>query len=170
MRIRDGIPKMSESFIKWGFLSLITGAAVGLISSLFHLSLKEAAYLRERYPLIILLLPAAGIIIVLIYKFLKLTNDKGTNLVLIAVRDGKKMTWRNTLSIFSGSVLTHVCGGSAGREGAALQIGGSIGSQIGLWLRLDSKDCRLLTMCGMSAGFSALFGAPAAAAFFLWRL
>ena len=100
MRIRDGIPKMSESFIKWGFLSLITGAAVGLISSLFHLSLKEAAYLRERYPLIILLLPAAGIIIVLIYKFLKLTNDKGTNLVLIAVRDGKKMTWRNTLSIF----------------------------------------------------------------------
>ena len=166
MRIRDGIPKMSESFIKWGFLSLITGAAVGLISSLFHLSLKEAAYLRERYPLIILLLPAAGIIIVLIYKFLKLTNDKGTNLVLIAVRDGKKMTWRNTLSIFSGSVLTHVCGGSAGREGAALQIGGSIGSQIGLWLRLDSKDCRLLTMCGMSAGFSALFGAPAAAAFF----
>lgn len=161
---------MSESFIKWGFLSLITGAAVGLISSLFHLSLKEAAYLRERYPLIILLLPTAGIIIVLIYKFLKLTNDKGTNLVLIAVRDGKKMTWRNTLSIFSGSVLTHVCGGSAGREGAALQIGGSIGSQIGLWLRLDSKDCRLLTMCGMSAGFSALFALRQQQPFFLWRL
>lgn len=157
---------MSLSFLKWGLLSLGIGTAVGLISSLFHLALKEAAVIRERYPMIILLLPAAGILIVLIYKFLKLINDKGTNLVLTAVRDGEKMTWRNTISIFSGSVLTHVCGGSAGREGAALQIGGSVGSQIGIWLKLDSQDCRMLTMCGMSAGFSALFGTPAAAAFF----
>lgn len=133
-QIRESIPKMSISFLKWAFLSLGIGTAVGLISSLFHLSLKEAEFLREQYPFIILLLPVSGILIVLIYKLLKLTNDKGTNLVLTAVRDGEKMTWRNTLSIFTGSVLTHFCGGSAGREGAALQIGGSVGSQIGLWL------------------------------------
>lgn len=87
-------------------------------------------------------------------------------MVLIAVRDGSGMTWKNTLSIFTGSILTHLTGGSAGREGAALQIGGSIGSQLGIWFKLNEQDHRLITMCGMSAGFSALFGTPAAAAFF----
>ena len=87
-------------------------------------------------------------------------------MVLIAVRDGSGMTWKNTLSIFTGSILTHLTGGSAGREGAALQIGGSVGSQLGIWFKLNEQDHRLITMCGMSAGFSALFGTPAAAAFF----
>lgn len=86
--------------------------------------------------------------------------------ILIAVRDGSGMTWKNTLSIFTGSILTHLTGGSAGREGAALQIGGSVGSQLGIWFKLNEQDHRLITMCGMSAGFSALFGTPAAAAFF----
>ncbi|MCI7804606.1 MAG: chloride channel protein [Oscillospiraceae bacterium] len=164
--IKKGLPEMSESFVKWGILALLTGSAVGLVSSFFHLALKETAVIRDRYPLIILSLPVCGLLIVALYKLLKLTHDKGTNMVLMAVRDGEKMTWRNTVSIFVGSVLTHIGGGSAGREGAALQIGGSIGSQIGLWLKLGSQDCRMLTMCGMSAGFSALFGTPVAAAFF----
>lgn len=157
---------MSRSFAKWGLLSLLTGGTVGIIASLFHLALKQAAILRGKYPIIILSLPICGLLIAALYRLLNLTHDKGTNTVLAAVRDGEKMTWRNTLSIFGGSVLTHIGGGSAGREGAALQIGGSIGSQLGLWLKLDSKECRILTMCGMSAGFSALFGTPVAATFF----
>ncbi len=165
-RIKKALPEMSESFLKWVVLALITGGTVGVVSSFFHLGLREAAEIRERFPFVILSLPVCGILIVLLYKLLGLTHDKGTNMVIMTVRDGDKMTWRNTVSIFVSSVLTHIGGGSAGREGAALQIGGSIGSQIGLWLRLDSKDCRMLTMCGMSAGFSALFGTPVAAAFF----
>lgn len=157
---------MSESFFKWGILAVITGLVVGIVASLFHIGLDEAAILRGKFPLIILLLPLAGILIVALHKILNLSPDKGTNLVITAVRDGDKMTWRNTINIFIGSILTHICGGSAGREGAALQIGGSIGSQMGLWLKLNSQDCRMLTMCGMSAGFSALFGTPTAAAFF----
>lgn len=164
--IKKSLPEMSGSFVKWGLLAVLTGFVVGAVASLFHLSLKETEVIRERFPYIILVLPVAGILIVSLYKLLKLTHDKGTNMVLMAVRDGEKMTWRNTLSIFAASVLTHIGGGSAGREGAALQIGGSIGSQLGLWLKLNSQDCRMLTMCGMSAGFSALFGTPAAAAFF----
>lgn len=165
-RIRRWLPKNFGGFFKWVILSLITGGLVGIVSSAFNLCLKESEKLRTEYPFIILLLPFSGILIVGIYRLLKLKHDKGTNMVIMAVRDGENMTWRNTLSIFTGSVLTHIAGGSAGREGAALQIGGSMGSQIGLWLRLEEQDHRLITMCGMSAGFSALFGTPAAAAFF----
>ncbi|MGN0622116.1 MAG: chloride channel protein [Porcipelethomonas sp.] len=158
--------KSLPSFFKWIILGIVTGAAVGVIASAFHVSLEYAAEIREEFPYIILLLPVAGLLVAAVYRILKLTDDKGTNMVLLAVRNGEDMTWRNTLGIFTGSVLTHVGGGSAGREGAALQIGGSIGSQIGLWLKLGSQDHRLITMCGMSAGFSALFGTPVAAAFF----
>lgn len=165
-RIRRWLPKNFGGFFKWVILSLITGGLVGIVSSAFNLCLKESEKLRTEYPFIILLLPFSGILIVGIYRLLKLKHDKGTNMVIMAVRDGENMTWRNTLSIFTGSVLTHIAGGSAGREGAALQIGGSMGSQIGLWLKLEEQDHRLITMCGMSAGFSALFGTPAAAAFF----
>ena len=164
--MKKWIPQMFGGFIKWIILSLITGTAVGFISSAFHIGLEKCADIRKEQPYIILLLPVAGLLIVSIYKLLKLTHDKGTNMVLIAVRDGSGMTWKNTLSIFTGSILTHLTGGSAGREGAALQIGGSIGSQLGIWFKLNEQDHRLITMCGMSAGFSALFGTPAAAAFF----
>lgn len=164
--MKKWVPEMFGGFIKWILLSLVTGAAVGLAASAFHVGLEKCADIRTTHPSIILMLPVAGLLIVGIYKLLKLTHDKGTNMVLIAVRDGESMTWKNTLSIFTGSILTHLTGGSAGREGAALQIGGSIGSQIGIWFRLNEQDHRLITMCGMSAGFSALFGTPAAAAFF----
>lgn len=164
--LKRWIVKSFASFFKWIILGIITGAAVGLCSGAFHASLEYAAVLRNKYQYIILLLPVLGVSIVFIYKLLGLIHDKGTNMVILAVRDGENMTWKNTMGIFTGSVLTHLGGGSAGREGAALQIGGSIGSQIGLWLRLNKQDHRLITMCGMSAGFSALFGTPAAAAFF----
>lgn len=164
--LKRWVIKAFSAFFKWTGLGILTGAAVGLCAGAFHLALVYANETRAGFPYIIFLLPVFGILIVLVYKALKLTHDKGTNMALLAVRDGENMTWRNTLGIFSGSVLTHLGGGSAGREGAALQIGGSIGSQIGLWLKLGAQDHRLITMCGMSAGFSALFGTPIAAAFF----
>ena len=143
--MKKWIPQMFGGFFKWIILSLITGTAVGFISSAFHIGLEKCADIRKEQPYIILLLPVAGLLIVSIYKLLKLTHDKGTNMVLIAVRDGSGMTWKNTLSIFTG---------------------GSVGSQLGIWFKLNEQDHRLITMCGMSAGFSALFGTPAAAAFF----
>lgn len=164
--MKKWIPEMFGGFFKWILLSLVTGTVVGLVASAFHVGLEKCGEIRTTHPSIILMLPVTGLLIVGIYKLLKLTHDKGTNMVLIAVRDGENMTWKNTLSIFTGSILTHLTGGSAGREGAALQIGGSIGSQLGIWFRLSEQDHRLITMCGMSAGFSALFGTPIAAAFF----
>ncbi len=164
--IKEWIPKNFGSFFKWCLISLVIGASVGFVGSAFNFALKECAIIREKCPYIICGLPVFGLALIGVYRLLKFKADKGTNMVLIAVRDGEDMTWRNTVSIFLGSVLTHLGGGSAGREGAALQIGGSIGSQVGIWLGLKEQDHRLITMCGMSAGFSALFGTPAAAAFF----
>ena len=154
------------SFFKWTAIGVIIGVIVGLIGSAFGFLLSECALMRERHSWVIALLPICGVGVVGVYKLLRIHSDKGTNMVLMAVRDGENMTWRNTVSIFIGSVLTHLGGGSAGREGAALQIGGSVGSQIGLWLKMGEQEHRLITMCGMSAGFSALFGTPCAAALF----
>ena len=85
---------------------------------------------------------------------------------MVSLRTGDAMPRGIIPRIFAGTVLTHLCGGSAGREGAALQLGGSIAGAIGQKLRLDDKDIRVFTMCGMSAAFSALFGTPLAAAVF----
>lgn len=164
--LKEWFKKTIIIFLKWIIISLVIGLIVGLVASAFNFALVKCAEIRQEFPYIILFLPLFGIGIVGLYKLLKFKSDKGTNMVLVAVRDGENMTWKNTLSIFVGSVLTHLGGGSAGREGAALQIGGSIGSQVGIWLKLKDHDHRLITMCGMSAGFAALFGTPAAAAFF----
>ena len=160
------VDKTFESLIKWSLIAVAVSVVVGLIAAGFNFLLSECASLREKYPLILLSLPLCGLAVTAVYHILGLRFDKGTNMVIMAVRDGEKMTWKNTLSIFFGTVFTHFGGGSAGREGAALQIGGSVGSQIGLLLKFDKQDHRIITMCGMSAGFAALFGTPAAAALF----
>ena len=121
------VDKTFESLIKWSFIAVILGVIVGLIGAGFNFLLSECALLRERYPLVILSLPVCGAAVIAFYHLLGFRSDKGTNMVIMAVRDGEKMTWKNTLSIFAGTVITHFGGGSAGREGAALQIGGSVG-------------------------------------------
>ena len=93
-------------------------------------------------------------------------KDQGTNLVLIAVREAEPMRLRTAPLIFVATILTHLVGGSAGREGAALQLGGSLGAWLGRVVHLDAKDRRVMVMCGMSAAFSALFGTPLTAMLF----
>ena len=92
--------------------------------------------------------------------------ERGTNFILTSVRQDHPVRLRLAPSIFITSVLTHLCGGSAGREGAALQLGGAISGNIGHLMHLDDKDSRTITMCGMAACFSALFGTPLAACVF----
>lgn len=153
-------------FIKWLVAALLLGAFIGVVGVLFYYCLGNAAKIRSAHEWIIFFLPLAGLFIVFCYKTFGMYNDKGTNLVLMAVRDNEPMTSKTVLLIFSGTVLTHLFGGSAGREGAALQIGGTIGSLFGNILRLDDKDKRVITMCGMSAGFAALFGTPVTSSVF----
>ena len=156
-----------KMFFKWNICAIIIGVAVGSIGTLFHylidISAKTFANSEQQ---MVWLLPLVGIVIVASYKACGMDNDRGTNMILISVRSEEKPPIFTAPLIFISTVLTHLAGGSAGREGAAIQMGGGIGYWIGRLLRLDEKDQKLIIMCGMSAAFSALFGTPVTAAVF----
>lgn len=153
-------------FAKWAVFSSITGLVVGAFSTLFAECLKLVTQFRTANPWMILLLPLVGIVIVFLYHIFHYKNDKGTNMVLSTIHAETELPFKMAPLIFISTTLTHLFGGSAGREGAALQLGGSIGNQLGRWFRFDEKDRRIVVMCGMSAAFSAIFGTPIAAVVF----
>ena len=156
-----------KMFIKWNICAVIIGVVVGCVGTLFHylidISAQTFAMSQQR---MVWLLPLVGVVIVASYRHCGMDNDRGTNMILVSVRSEEKPPLWTAPLIFFSTVLTHLAGGSAGREGAAVQMGGGIGYQIGRLLRLDEKDQKLIIMCGMSAAFSALFGTPVTAAVF----
>lgn len=154
-----------QAMAKWLAVALVTGVCCGVVGSLFHIGVERATELREQHPWLLWCLPAAGLVIVAFYKLTK-TEGQGTNDIIDAVHHGKPLSIWLLPAIFLGTILTHLCGGSAGREGAALQIGGGIGYQAGRLLRLGEKDLPLATLCGMSGVFAALFGTPLTATVF----
>lgn len=147
-------------------LATAVGLGMGLAGSAFGLALHWAADTFAQQGWLLYLLPLAGVAIVGFYRLCRVEEDKGTDLVLITVREQQSLPLRMAPLIFTGTVLTHLFGGSAGREGAALQLGGSLAAGLGRLLKLDRKDNRGVIMCGMAAGFAALFGTPLAAAIF----
>ena len=151
--------------LQWFFLAVPTGLVCGLVGTLFHLSVERVTELRAAQPWLLFLLPAAGLLITALYKITK-CEGVGTNNVIRAVQSGEPVSILLVPAIFLGTVLTHLCGGSAGREGAALQMGGSIGWNLGILLHLKDYDRRTATISGMAAFFSALFGTPLAATLF----
>lgn len=153
-------------FIKWVVIAVIVGLIVGGFSILFGKSMNFVTSFRQENEFIIYFLPLVGILIVALYKLCNYENNKGTNTVLSNLHAQEDIPLRTAPLIFISTILTHLCGGSAGREGAALQLGGSIGNGIGKLIRFDENDKRVTVMCGMSAAFSALFGTPMAAAIF----
>lgn len=153
------------SFLKWILLAFLTGFVVGGVSSAFSWVLSRVTSFRENHLWIFLFLPVAGVIIVFLYKKIG-KDDGGTNQVFSTVRSQDEVPFRSAPLIFIATAITHLVGGSAGREGAAIQLGGSIGNQMGRWLKLDEEDMHVIIMCGMSAAFAALFGTPMAAAIF----
>lgn len=155
-----------RTFLKWVLIALILGSTIGLIGTLFHYAIHYATQFRENHSYILFGLPFAGIGIVFLYHLAKMHHDPGTNMVLLSIRSTQPITFKMAPLIFVSTVITHLFGGSSGREGAALQLGGSCGYQLGKWLKLDEKDLTIITMCGMSAAFAALFRTPLAAAIF----
>lgn len=154
------------TFVKWAVFSAIVGVVVGGFSTLFAYLLVTVTDFRTIHPEIIMFLPLAGVVIVFLYRVFHYKNDKGTNMVLSTIHAESELPFKMAPLIFVSTIITHLFGGSAGREGAALQLGGSIGNQLGRWFRFDEKDRRIVVMCGMSAAFSAIFGTPIAASIF----
>lgn len=163
--IKHGLRELANS-VKWVFFAVIVGIAVGLCGTMFSILLTFVTDMRIEYPWLILFLPVGGLIIVGLYYLLHDQNDTGTNLVISAIHSDDHLPFRMTPLIFLSTLITHLLGGSAGREGAALQMGGSLGNTLGRIFRFDEKDRHVMIMCGMSAAFSALFGTPMAAAIF----
>lgn len=155
-------------FIRWAIIAYIIGFLGGAIGGLFAMCITKVTLFRVAHPWMLFLMPLAGLLIVWCYQVTGEGKNSGTNMVLASISADEKITGTTGPLIFLSTVLTHLVGGSAGREGAALQLGGWIGSQIskiGLF-RLDEKEKKMTIMVGMSAVFSALFGTPVAAAFF----
>lgn len=150
-------------FIKWILFGVLTGIFVGAIATAFYYALAFATDFRTDHPAIILALPLGGLLIAFLYqKFMK--QDKGTNVVIAAIHKDEEIPLRVAPLIFVSTFLTQFFGASAGREGAALQLGGSLSAWLGRRLHLNKDDTHIIILCGMSAGFSAIFGTPLAAA------
>ena len=167
-RLRDELAHMGlyvQTLFKWVLLGGVIGAVGGVVGSLFHLGVNYATAIRGAHPWILYLLPVGGLAIVGLYKLCRL-EGKGTNAIIESVHFGESVPILLVPVIFVSTVITHLCGGSAGREGAALQIGGGLGFQAGKLLHLGEKDLPLATLCGMSGVFSALFGTPLTATVF----
>lgn len=164
-KIKHNLNRLKAS-VKWVIFAILSGLIVGGVGTLFYFSMEVVTLVRTKHPEIIFLLPVGGIVIVGCYRLLHDDKDTGTNLVLSAIHSGEKLPLRMAPLIFISTLITHLFGGSAGREGAALQLGGSIGNGLGRLFRFDEKDKHIMIMCGMSAAFSALFGTPMAAAIF----
>ena len=163
--LRAALPSVRALF-QWLGLAALTGLACGLAGAAFAWCVAQATALRAAHSWLLFCMPLAGLLIVWTYRVCGMENDSGTNQIIASVRGQVRPPVRLAPLIFLGSVLTHLTGGSAGREGAALQIGGSISAGFGRLLRLKEENVNTIIQCGMAGLFSALFGTPLTATVF----
>ena len=167
--------------VKWVAIAAPVAAVIGSACALFLWLLEVATRTREGHPWLLWLLPVAGVAIVAVYRSVGRSSQAGNNLIMEEIHEpgagagagvGAEAGPRPGVPaamaplILMSTVVTHLFGGSAGREGTAIQMGGSIAAQFGRWLRLSPDDTRRLLMVGVAAGFGGVFGTPLAATVF----
>jgi len=152
--------------VKWILISLVLGGVCGVVGAAFHHAIDYVTAIRVENSFLIWLMPLGGMLIVFLYHSVGLHNQPGTNTIIQSVRQQDKVPRRLFPAIFAATVITHLVGGSSGREGAALQIGGSLATTFGRIMRADQKEMSIYIMCGMASVFSALFGTPLTATIF----
>ena len=162
----NSIKEHLKILVKWLVIASVLGILGGFAGSAFHFSVDYVTEMRSHNLWLIFLLPVGAVIITALYDIFKSKGKLDTDRIIISVITNEKVPLVMAPLIFVSTVITHLLGGSAGREGAALQLGGSIGYNLGKLFRLDKHDIHIIVMSGMSAVFSALFGTPVAAAFF----
>ena len=155
------------AFLYWLVCASVIGMLCGAVGALFAMAVEEATHLRQHHDFLLYLLPLGGLVIALLYRWMKLPLSLGTDEIIATVRSQGKVPILMAPAIFLSTALTHLLGGSAGREGAALQLGGSIGAAIGHLFKPHQDHWRIFELCGMAALFSALFGTPLTAAIFV---
>lgn len=156
-----------KQLLRWTILvfpiAIVTGSAVALFLWLLNLSI----HYRFGHQWLLFLLPAAGIVIYFLYRLFGKNSEKGNNLIIDEIREhGEGIPKRMAPLILTTTIISHLFGGSAGREGTAVQIGGSIAATFGRWFRLNESDTRVMLTAGIAAGFGAVFGTPLTGAIF----
>ena len=155
-----------KTFLKWTLLGILMGTLGGLLGAVFHHVLHFVTHVRSEHTWLVFLLPLGGVLTVALYRLMKMQGNRGTNEIIDATLDGHPVSPAVAPSIFLATAMTHLFGGSAGREGAALQLGGSAASMLAKLLHLKEHERRVMVMAGMSAVFAGLFGTPLTATLF----
>lgn len=152
---------LAAYFLKWLLIASPIAAVIGSAVALFLWSLDAVTNIRFAAPWLLFLLPVGGVIVGAIYHFFGREADGGNNLIIEQIHEpGGGVPWIMAPLVLIGTLVTHLFGGSAGREGTAVQMGGSIASACGRFLRIREKDVPTLLMVGVAAGFGAVFGTP----------
>ncbi len=160
-------PTNIGSVVRWAVIVTPMAVSVGSLCALFLWALDQATRLRFQYPWLLFGLPVAGAAIGLLYQWKGRAAQGGANLIVEQIHEpGGGVPLRMAPLILVSTVVTHLFGGSAGREGTAVQMGGSLASGVAKLFRLDADDVRILLMAGIAAGFGAVFGTPIAGAVF----
>lgn len=153
--------------LRWIVVAIVVGGLSGSASAIFLLLLKWAKNTREENHWLLFLLPIGGFVVALGYTYWGKSVDRGNNLIVEEVqKPSKVISFLMAPLVLVGTIITHVFGGSAGREGTAIQMGASIADQLNFTTKFSYEDRKILLMCGMAAGFSSLFGTPLAGAAF----
>jgi len=160
------------SWLKWLAIYLLIGGIVGTATAFFLQTLDDVTLFREKHIWVVYFLPIAGLVIGLVYYYYGESANKGNNLIIEthhSLQNGetaKPIPFKMAPMVFLSTLLTHIAGGSAGREGTAVQMGGAIADQFTGLFKLNAADRKTLLIIGISSGFAAVFGTPLAGAFF----
>ncbi len=166
MFTKEKIKKNMPNLLRVVLISLLMGVVCGLIGAVFVKSIAFVTRVRENNAWILYLLPVLGFVVAALYKKFKIEGT-GTNHIIKSVRTDKRVSPLLGVAVFFGTILSHFGGASVGREGAALQLGGSVGEFFAEKFKIPESFRRILVMSGMSACFAALFGTPIAAFVFV---
>ncbi len=159
--------KIFLKIFKWTFICILIGFFSGSASAFFLVSLEFVTKFRIQHEWIVWLLPLGGLLVGFSYYYWGESVLKGNNLLLEEYENPHKIIpFKMAPLVLLGTLLTHLFGGSAGREGTAVQMGGAIADQFTKLFKLDNSERKILIILGISAGFASVFGTPLAGAIF----
>ena len=161
------VKQHAVAFLKWSVLGILMGCLGGPIGAAFHHVLHFVTHFRSEHTWLVWLLPVGGLLSVGVYWLFGMMKNRGTNQLIDAVLHEDSVSPKVAPVIFIVTAITHFFGASAGREGAALQLGGSVGSSLAKLFKLDKDERTVLIMSGMSSVFAGLFGTPLTACVFV---
>lgn len=158
---------VAKHLLYWTLLAVPVALVAGSLVALFLWLLDLVTHFRWEHPWLLYFLPLSGIVIYFLYILWGKNAEAGNNLIMDEIHEpGGGVPARMAPLVFITTLITHLFGGSAGREGTAVQIGGSMANLLGKWFRLQKEDMKIMLMMGIAAGFGAVFGTPLTGAIF----